>query len=164
MLKYGLVAVGFAILGVAYSIRGPTGFWWMLLIVLFVYIIKCRQSLRNTLLIALTSFGFYFSIGMLAEHTNETVYDAGRQTLAGSVASIPVIDGDTVSLTLQTGDGERIRLQSYLSSEAEKAEWYNIQPGDRCQVKGELQPLPPPQISTNSIISNIYENKQSIGS
>lgn len=78
-------------------------------------------------------FIFYFFY--VIDHFNTTIYHEGKFHTLASVQDIPVIDGDRLSFTAETDEGEALKAGYTLRSPQEKRALSALQPGASVSCK-----------------------------
>lgn len=127
-----------ATLGLFLALRGPSPlYFFILLLFLFLCFIQ-RSNSKQKLIIITIPFLIYYTIGHRATSQQFTVYEEGKQTIYGVVHSVPIIDGDSLSLRLKSHLGEKIHLQAYLYDEYDQIKLKQVAPGDICRIDGDL--------------------------
>ncbi len=73
-----------------------------------------------------------------------TVFQSGDQIIYGTIKTIPIVDGDSLSFRLISDSKETIQVHGYLYSEGEQQHMKGLSLGDLCKIAGSLtSPLPP---------------------
>ena len=107
--------------------------------ILMIWIWKGKRGLM--LLVSLT-FLLFFSYTALINSSNITSLKEGEVSLGGTISSLPQVDGDSLSFEATTTN-ENLKVQYFLSSEAEKNELRKLKVGHTCQFSGTLEPPSP---------------------
>jgi competence protein ComEC len=81
-------------------------------------------------------FFFYFEI---SDYLNITHYKAGTIQTEAVIYDIPKLDGDRLSVFVETKEGEILSAVYYLKKQPEIEMLSKINPGTVCRVKGELK-------------------------
>ncbi|WP_052144509.1 DNA internalization-related competence protein ComEC/Rec2 [Halalkalibacter okhensis] len=117
------------------------------LLILTAFLLFCllhRPFFKLKLLVFTSTFLIYYFVGINTMNQQGTVFAAGDQTIYGIVQTIPVIDGDSLSMRLVSNTNEIIQIQAYLYDELEQQRMKSIVIGDSCKISGTLsEPLPP---------------------
>lgn len=106
----------------------------------FLFFILCFFK-KQILLFALCAAVciLYFTSFYVIDHFNTTIYHEGKFHTLASVQDIPVIDGDRLSFTAETDEGEALKAGYTLRSPQEKRALSALQPGSLCVMQGELK-------------------------
>ena len=121
-----------ALIGVASVVTFHAIFLGILLI---LWIIKYnRHLIIQTIVIFFIFFFYAFSV----DSANKTVMDAGKIELEGVISAIPIVDGDHLSFDVKAGE-EKLKVNYFITSEAEKQEVQQLQVGLTCRFAGSLE-------------------------
>nr|WP_245308179.1 DNA internalization-related competence protein ComEC/Rec2 [Halalkalibacter urbisdiaboli] len=160
MFNYGPYLVVSAILGISFSIRGPSIPFFLAFFCLLLISLLNRIHYRTILLIIFCTFSFYFVIGCLTEFYNQTSLNEGEQNIAGTIVSIPKIDGDSFSAKFITRTGEYVQVHSFIETQKDQELLRALEPGAFCNIKGSLQsPTPPTNFYQFDYERYLYEQK-----
>ncbi|TWI56381.1 DNA internalization-related competence protein ComEC/Rec2 [Halalkalibacter nanhaiisediminis] len=135
-----------ASLGLILAIRGPSFSYAVAFLLFILFCFFHRTFFRKIFLVISIIFLLYYFVGTHALHQQVTVYEAGEQTIIGTIQTIPVIDGDSMSMRLKGQTSEILHVQAFLTFEDEQKMLKQLSPGDRCQIIGTLQE---PSLRTN---------------
>lgn len=132
----------FAAMSVLFAaISTPASSFFYLPFGAFLALLFFLQANRKTktAVIAIFSFASMFIYFQWYDHSNVTKYRQGDFTTVGRFVSIPHIDGDQITFTLQTKDQEKLMARYTFQSKAEKRNGYNWKPGYVCHFSGDLE-------------------------
>ncbi|MCL7746876.1 DNA internalization-related competence protein ComEC/Rec2 [Halalkalibacter alkaliphilus] len=117
-----------------------------------------RQYFKLKILLFTFTFLIYYFVGIYTLDQRDTVFVAGEQTIYGKVQTIPVIDGDSLTMRLESNKKEVIQIQAYLYDEHEQKQMKSILIGDSCKISGVLsQPLRPTNFGQFDYKRYLYE-------
>lgn len=133
-----------ATLGLILALRGSSFSYQVVLLLFIVFCFFHRSFFRKMLLLVSATFFLYYLFGSLVLDRQETMHESGEQTIQGTIQTIPIIDGDTMSMRLKSSMEETIHVQAFLTSEREQKALKKLSPGDRCEITGTLQTPSPP--------------------
>ncbi|WP_227934897.1 DNA internalization-related competence protein ComEC/Rec2 [Alkalihalobacillus deserti] len=137
-----------ATLGLFLALGGSSPLYFILLILFLFFCFIHRSFFKEKLVIITIPFLLYYLVGYVAVSQQLTAYDEGNQTIYGVVKTTPNIDGDTMSLRLQSNLNELIQVQALLYDQSDQIRLKQLSPGDTCMINGNLtSPLPPTNFS-----------------
>ncbi|MFC0473435.1 DNA internalization-related competence protein ComEC/Rec2 [Halalkalibacter kiskunsagensis] len=133
-----------ATLGLLLSLRGPSLPYFFVLSVFVLFCLFHRRLFRERLLIVTFTFLLYYLVGFFAGDQLRTVYQSGDQTIYGTIKTIPIVDGDSLSFRLTSVSKETLQVHGYIYTEMDQHFVKTLSPGDLCKISGTLTaPLPP---------------------
>lgn len=113
---------------------------WLIFIVLpfIVYCYFQKKKGRFYFFVILSSFFCFFSYTLIFDYFNTTHLAENEKNFIGTIATIPIIDGDRMSFQFAV-NGERVQVQYYLQSLEEKEQLENMMIGMMCKITGDLK-------------------------
>nr|WP_087990778.1 DNA internalization-related competence protein ComEC/Rec2 [Bacillus subtilis] len=104
---------------------------------LLIILIKTRHAVL--ILVCFFSFILFFSLYVVVDSKNVSVYQRGTYQAKAVIDSIPKIDGDRMSMVVKTPDGEKWAASYRIQSAEEKDQLSYLEPGMACEWTGALE-------------------------
>lgn len=81
----------------------------------------------------------YLGVFYITEISNKTSLQSGEYTSVGELITVPMIDGNFLTGTIQNPQGEKLVFSYILKTQNEKHLYEKLESGNSCTFKGELQ-------------------------
>ncbi|WP_275669614.1 DNA internalization-related competence protein ComEC/Rec2 [Metabacillus litoralis] len=118
---------------------------------LVFFLVKNRLPLFVYCLLTIIT---YLGVFHVTEISNKTSLQGGEYTSIGEIITIPTIDGNFLTGTIQNPQGEKLVFSYVLKTQNEKHLYKKLESGNSCTFKGELQ------IPKSPTMPNAFNYKQ----
>ncbi|WP_017728425.1 DNA internalization-related competence protein ComEC/Rec2 [Halalkalibacterium ligniniphilum] len=139
MHRYVPISVISAMLGLSFSLQGPSIFLFSLLMMMLLIGFKNRQTRKPLLLYLALLFSFFYFYGLWTDERNQSILSGEHSQLTGVIHTIPTVDGDRFSVQVKTNEGEVVQLHSFIPTFEMKERLYKVHPGMLCTFAGSFE-------------------------
>ncbi|MFB4363392.1 DNA internalization-related competence protein ComEC/Rec2 [Bacillus sp. LR_6] len=129
------MAAASATVGITAAAYFPAIFLFILL--LLIILIKTRHAFL--IIVCFFSFILFFVLYAVTDSQNVSSYRQGTYQFKAVIDTIPKIDGDRMSMMVETPDKEKWAAAYRIQSGGEKEQLLYIEPGMSCELTGTLE-------------------------
>lgn len=109
------------------------------LFILFLLIILIKTRHAFLIIVCFFSFILFFVLYAVTDSQNVSSYRQGTYQFKAVIDTIPKIDGDRMSMMVETPDKEKWAAAYRIQSAGEKEQLLYIEPGMSCELTGTLE-------------------------